>query len=240
VNSFRIAYGRAVSAALTARVRAWNAAARTRYRVDQRVRQERRRRSRLHALQFERGLLLDLGASSLHLPGWVSLDIEPDELGIRMDAAKRWPFADHSARAVRGEHVIEHLTFDEAEVCIREMFRVLEPGGVCRICTPDLEGIARAYVTRDEDALEIHRLHGYVAPTWSHLPNNYMRMWGHQYMFDFDALSYLLERAGFEGVERASFNTSRHAVLNGTDSHDPEGLERLVVCVDAVKPVSAR
>jgi hypothetical protein len=28
-------------------------------------------------------------------------------------------------------------------------------------------------------------------------------------------------------------------VLDNTDSHDPEGLEPLVVCVDAVKPTIA-
>ena len=46
----------------------------------------------------------------------------------------------------------------------------------------------------------------------------------------------MLERAGFEQIERAGFNRSRHELLDGTDSHDPGELEPLVVCVDAVKP----
>lgn len=208
-------------------------------RLRERLVTERLREKRLESLQSQQGLLLDLGASSAHIPGWISLDIDPDSAGIRMDARESWPFRDAIARAVRAEHVIEHLTFDEAAFCIREVFRVLQPGGTCRICTPDLEGIVRAYLSHDPHILTIHREHGYQAPTWSHLPNNYMRMWGHQYVFDFEALQTLLEDAGFADVERTAFNRSRHPLLDGTDSHDPGDLERLVVCVDAVKPAKS-
>lgn len=194
------------------------------------------RAERLEAAQASAGLLLDVGTSSSHLPGWLSLDIDPDEKALRLDASRPWPFPDGCARAVRAEHMIEHLTWDEAELCIREMARVLEPGGLCRICTPDLEGIARAYLERDPRVLDVHREHGYDAPVWAHLPNNYLRMWGHRFVFDFDSLRFLLERAGFEQIERSGFNRSRHDLLDGTDSHDPGELEPLVVCVDAVNP----
>jgi hypothetical protein len=70
------------------------------------------------------------------------------------------------------------------------------------------------------------------------MPNNYLRMWGHSFVFDFDALRFLLEDAGFEQVERAGFNRSRHELLAGTDIHDMGELEPLVVCVDAVKRAS--
>jgi predicted SAM-dependent methyltransferase len=220
-------------------VQARAAAGRRRHALRRRIVDERRRRERLAALQPQRGLLLDVGASGSHLPGWVSLDIEPDTAGIKMDAARRWPFRDGCARAVRSEHMVEHLTWGEAAFCLREMYRVLEPGGVCRICTPDLEGIARAYLDRDPHVLEVHREHGYEAPTWSHLPNNYLRMWGHRYLFDAEALTTLLVDAGFREIERTPFARSRHAVLDTTDSHDPGELEPLVVCVDAVKPMIA-
>jgi predicted SAM-dependent methyltransferase len=196
---------------------------------------ERRRHYRLKRLNERTGLLLDLGASSYHLPGWVTLDIAPDAGSIRMDARQRWPFRDGVASAIRAEQVIEHLTYDEADFCVGEMYRVLERGGVVRICTPDLEGIARAYLERDPRILDVHREHGYVAPTWSHLPNNYLRMWGHQHVFDFEALEHLLANVGFSEIERTPFNHSRHATLNGTDSHDLGELAQLVVCVDGVK-----
>jgi predicted SAM-dependent methyltransferase len=191
---------------------------------------------RLAKLRGQSGLLLNVGSSSAHVEGWVSLDLDPDELGLPMDATKPWPFDDASARAVRTEHMIEHLSYEETRYCIQEIFRVLEPEGVCRICTPDLEATVRAFLERDPDVLDLHRSHGYVAPTWAHFVNNYMRMWGHRFLYDFDALSRLLLEAGFRDVERAAFNDSRHAELAGTDRHDMGRLDRLVLCVDAVKP----
>ena len=155
-----------------------------------RGRQERsrRERERLRELRDASGLLLDVGSSSLHLPGWVSLDIEPDETGIRMDATKPWPFRDGSARAIRSEHMIEHLEYEEGLAFLHEAYRVLEPGGVIRVCTPDLEGISRAYLERDPLVLEAHRQHEYVAPTWAHLVNKYACSSGHRFLYDFDAL----------------------------------------------------
>ena len=191
---------------------------------------------RLREARSSTGLLLEIGTKSTHLPGWLSLDIRPNEDALRLDASKRWPLPDGCARAVRAEHMIEHLSWEEAELCVGEIARVLEPGGLCRICTPDLEGISRAYLERDPRVLDVHREHGYSAPTWAHLPNNYLRMWGHRFVFDFDSLRLLLERAGFQEIERSGFNRSRHEVLDFTDGHDPGELEPLVVCVDAVKP----
>jgi predicted SAM-dependent methyltransferase len=193
-----------------------------------------------HALVLRRmrpgaGLLLDVGAGTHHLDGWLSLDVRPDDDSLYLDAARPWPLPDRCARGVRSEHMIEHLSFDDARSCICEMYRVLEPGGVCRICTPDLEGIAHAYLGHDERLLELHRKDGYAALTWSHLPNNYMRVGDHRHLFDFDALRSLLEEAGFREIERTPFNHSRHTIVDGTDSHDPGGLEAFVLCVDAVK-----
>lgn len=207
--------------------------------ADRIARVESEREQRLRDVQASTGLLLDVGTSTAFISaGWIALDIEPDEGSLRLDASKPWPLPDGCARAVRAEHMIEHLSWDEAAFCIGEIARVLEPGGLCRICTPDLEGIAQAYLARDPRVLETHRADGYDAPTWSHMPNNYLRMWGHKFVFDFDSLRTLLTAAGFEEIERTGFNRSRHELLDGTDRHDPSGLESLVVCVDAVKKAS--
>ncbi|MBB5285126.1 SAM-dependent methyltransferase [Rhabdobacter roseus] len=43
-------------------------------------------------------------------------------------------------------HVFEHLSYEEGIHALRELHRVLKPGGICRISTPDLEFFAREYV----------------------------------------------------------------------------------------------
>jgi predicted SAM-dependent methyltransferase len=192
------------------------------------------RARKIRTLRRSRGLLLDVGGSGLE--GWVRIDINPSRHDVYLDAGRAWPFPAGCARAIRAEHMIEHLDWDGATVCVREMFRVLEPGGLCRICTPDLEWMARTVLERDPAVLEGHRQHNYSAPTFAHIPNNYFRMWGHRFVFDFDALAYLLQDSGFIEIERTRFNTSRHDLLHGTDSHDPSPLDGSTLCVDAVKP----
>ena len=187
---------------------------------------------------MERHLLLDIGGSTL---GWVSLDIDPGLSGIRMDASRRWSLPDGCAAAIRSEHMIEHLTWSHAEVFVREAFRVLEPAGILRICTPDLEAISRAYLARDPHLLDAHRV-DYEAPTWSHLTNNMMRMWGHRFMFDFEAVSYLLGSVGFVEIERCTFNQSRYSLFAGNDVHKYTGelapVADLILSIDAMKPAA--
>ena len=197
---------------------------------------ERRSVAGFADLDGRTGLLLDIGSSSNHLPGWISLDLLPDPQSLLLDATKPWALADGSARAIRSEHMIEHLGLDEARSYLREAFRVLEPGGACRTCTPDLEGIARCYAERDPALLAAHRAHGYTAPTWAHFVNNYVYLYGHRFIYDFEALAQLLGEAGFEQVERVAYGLSTHAELAGTDSHFMDALAPIVLCVDAVKP----
>jgi predicted SAM-dependent methyltransferase len=203
-----------------------------------RVERSTRRRSEtaFKELSGRRGLLLDVGTSSTHLPGWVSLDVQPDDRALYLDATARWPLPDACAAAVRSEHMVEHLTANEVRRYLREAYRVLEPGGVLRTCTPDLEAIVRVYLERDPALLATHRSHGYDAPTWAHFVNNYVYLFGHRFVYDFEALAAMLAEEGFTEVERVVFNASRHSVLAGTDSHEMDELERIVLCVDAVKP----
>jgi len=62
-----------------------------------------------------------------------------------MDLAKPLPFRAGSVSAVFSSHVFEHLFSDEIERLVGEIYRVLVPGGVCRVIVPDLDQIVRSY-----------------------------------------------------------------------------------------------
>ncbi len=62
-----------------------------------------------------------------------------------LDITRRLPFADGSVEAVFSSHVFEHLFADEVERLTRELHRVLQPGGICRVVVPDLEKIVAMY-----------------------------------------------------------------------------------------------
>lgn len=61
--------------------------------------------------------------------------------------AKGIPFADGSVDVVYHSHLLEHLDRNIAPEFLSEIFRVLKPGGLHRICVPDMEILARAYLT---------------------------------------------------------------------------------------------
>lgn len=189
-------------------------------------------------LAGRRDLRINIGSSGAHVEGWISADIlrDPEGRCLRMDATQRWPFEDGSAVAVNSEHVIEHIAREDAPRFFAEAFRVLAPGGVIRTSTPDLEGMATAYREADPALLAVHRSHGYSARNHADLVNNYFYLWGHRHIYDEATLRELLSEAGFAEIERRGFGDSRHDVLRGIDTHEMGELERLVVCVDAVRP----
>jgi predicted SAM-dependent methyltransferase len=197
-----------------------------------------RDRELLPTLSGRNDLRINVGSSSSHLDGWLNCDLQrdPEGLCIRMDATQRWPFDSSSAEAINSEHFIEHVDIDHARGYFREAFRVLRPQGVIRTSTPDLEGLCRSYIERDPTLLELHRQHGYVATGMGDLLNNYIYMWGHCHMYDFEKLANLLHEAGFQQTERVPYGESSHEVLQGIDRHEMGALRHLVVTVDAVKP----
>jgi predicted SAM-dependent methyltransferase len=192
----------------------------------------------VQALAARRDLRINVGSSDQHVEGWISADIARDPEGrcLRMDATQPWPFGSEVARAITTEHMIEHIDPDAVPAVFAEAFRVLRPGGVLRVSTPNLRGIAEAYLAGETDVLSAHRAHGYHARTHADLLNNYLHGFGHVHTFDYQSLRLLLADAGFVDIREASFGQSEHPQLQGVDRHDPRPLNELVVWVDAAKP----
>jgi len=55
-------------------------------------------------------------------------------------------FPDNTFDAVNSYHLLEHLTPQECENLVAEIFRVLKPGAIFRASVPDLESICREYL----------------------------------------------------------------------------------------------
>lgn len=73
----------------------------------------------------------------------------PDEPNLRnADLTKDLPlpFPDDSFDAIYSYHILEHLTPEAGLRVMREWRRVLKPGGICRVSTPDLAFFAEDYL----------------------------------------------------------------------------------------------
>ena len=99
-------------------------------------------------------VLLNLGCGAHYHADWVNIDVAPsDESVFRHDLLEPLPIDDASCDAVYHSHVLEHLHREAAPVFLSECFRVLKPGGVVRVVVPDLETIARLYLSNLDEAV---------------------------------------------------------------------------------------
>ena len=88
---------------------------------------------------------LQIGAGRSALEGWLNTDIAELPGLAFLDAAAPFPLEDRTFRYVFSEHVIEHLTLEQADVMLAESFRILEPRGRIRIATPDLRRLVALF-----------------------------------------------------------------------------------------------
>lgn len=156
---------------------------------------------------------LQLGAGSNNPAGWLNTDIEPGDNQVYLDATARYPFPDGSVHYVFGEHVIEHVSWEEGIMMLRECYRVLAKGGKLRIVTPNLtKFIQLLNGTPDAEAQRFieakFRIGGVpVTPTPAiYILNRQVREWGHQFLYDPPTLRKSLELAGFTQITQYEIN----------------------------------
>lgn len=191
----------------------------------------RRTRDRLATLPAK-DLGVNIGCGPNSLSGWINLDwARGDGIDIVWDLRKGLPFPSKSCTAIFGEHVIEHLTKDDASQLVKECHRVLQKGGVVRLSTPDAGRFLRAYANND-DFLH-HPSFELPIETPMDRVNQMMREYGqHLWTYDAAALILLLKQAGFGEVAEQQFGSSRHPRMQSIDT-ESRAFESLYV--EAIK-----
>lgn len=91
--------------------------------------------------------MLNLGCGKVHHPAWVNLDFVKMDDVIQYDLTTGVPFQTNSFAVVYHSHVLEHFSEAQGRFFLSECFRVLKPGGILRVAVPDLETIARNYLS---------------------------------------------------------------------------------------------
>ncbi|NJO20530.1 MAG: methyltransferase domain-containing protein [Spirulinaceae cyanobacterium RM2_2_10] len=96
---------------------------------------------------------INLGCGGCYHPDWTNVDCQVTGPGvIAYDLTQGIPFPDESFSVAYHSHLLEHLPKSAAEPFLRECYRVLQPSGTLRVAVPDLEQIARLYLTALEKA----------------------------------------------------------------------------------------
>lgn len=188
-----------------------------------------RRRPRLDRFP-PRGLKLHLGSGSVRLDGWINIDREA-RADLNLDLREGLPFPDGAARLLYNEHVIEHITVDEARRCLKDWFRVLEPGGVLRIATPDLAYVVERYQHDWRDQAWLRLPEYAFIQTRAEMMNVAFRWWDHQYLYDGEELERRVREVGFQTVRRCAFGESTVPELAGLETRPDSKL-----IMEAVRP----
>ena len=131
-----------------------------------------------------------------------------------LDVTRPLPFRDDVFEAALGSHVLEHLAPDEAAALLRELRRVLAPGGVLRIAVPDLDAVVASYDPCKPDAFLDGLLQGRTRSRSRH-----RHWWG----YNERSLRAALAAAGFVDVRRESFRRGRCPDVERVDTR-PESL----------------
>ena len=90
---------------------------------------------------------LEIGSGNHPLKGFEHLDINPDLPHLDYVAPMdKIPVEDNAFDEVRSIHVIEHDLWRNALAILKEWIRVLKPGGMLYVATPNLKWIAQTYL----------------------------------------------------------------------------------------------
>ena len=199
-----------------------------------------RRRRLTKSLRASSGpTLLEFGAGGTKRNGWITTDVTWRSAN-HLDVTATWPMADETVDFLFSDNVVEHLSLSGARVAFREACRVLKPGGILRVVTPDIGELTRAYlsVPEESDGLKTQLLEeGYLVENQVDLLRFAFQDDGHAsgYLWDKDALETELRSAGFSGVVFHAPGQSKHAQLRNLDLRVDTPLARMMLAAEAEK-----
>ena len=150
---------------------------------------------------------LHFGSGSKLIKGWLNIDLINSD--IDMDFSKGLlPFEDNSFDIIVSQHVIEHLEMEkELLPIIKELRRVLSPGGVFWISCPSILKICQSYLNDNCQSLLKGRLKRDPGYTTRGYPNSiivndlFYQIDEHKNLFDFKLLEKLMINSGFSNIE---------------------------------------
>ena len=192
---------------------------------------------------------LHLGAGPNILEGWLNTDIAPhDSAAVALDATATLPFDDATFDFAFGEHMIEHLTLQQGLNFLKELFRVMRPGGAIRLATPNLMKIMALFSAEPADVQKqyvewttrtfIGQIEGYN-PTL--VLNNMFYNWGHRFIYNQATLSAVLRSVGFTDLTLHAAGQSQRRDFIGADKHgEANGAPAMAayetMAIEAIKP----
>ena len=139
----------------------------------------------------------------------------------------RLPYADNSIELIYCSHLISYFMPEDMPSILKEWYRVLKPGGILRIATPDYAKLFEAYKKRGDIACVLGPLYGKMdnathQPQIQELLSDYPPgIIHHKTCYDYHSLTNLLRENGFTDWEQYDHRTTEHGNTGErTDMYD--------------------
>ena len=132
--------------------------------------------------------------------------------------------------------MIEHISYSNGLAMLRECHRILRNNGKIRISTPNLQFLIDLY---KDNKSKLQReyikwaIDSFIksAPCYddTFVINNFVRDWGHLFIYDEKTLRSSLEKAGFTKIIRCDLNESKDETLRNLENEKrmPKGFLKL-------------
>ncbi len=116
-------------------------------------------------------------------------------------------YGNNSVDIITASHFLEHLDRNEGKKFLFECLRVLKPKGIIRLTVPDTELITKKYI--DKSISEYRHVNIGVEKSDDDTQSLYeLLLSGHKTVYDYDSLSKLLSKVGFDNIQRMEFGKS--------------------------------
>lgn len=156
---------------------------------------------------------------------WENLDVinlsdHAKQEGVRFkqhDLRSPLPYQNNSIDFLNMSHLLEHFMVPEGLRLLRDCLRVLRPGGLIRVCVPDLQVLVNAYVNRNMSLFDSIQPEEYKPCTeseklWRMITSGPPELiadarWeGHKTAYDSPGLYHALKEAGFTDITTVPFD----------------------------------
>ena len=168
---------------------------------------------------------INLGSGHYKLDGWVNVDIDLDsnpDVGANLSGGL--PFKEGVASLMHTEDFIDQLALENAAGFLKECHRILAPGGVLRVLTPDMQQLAHLYLNEPEKLKTMWNTFVGVPSrlgTAGEIFNKGMRFAGHTFLYDEETFKALAADCGFD-AQKVAYQQSEIAELRGLDLRSPD------------------